>query len=216
MARAGRIVDLSQEIYHQAPTFPWDPKCGVIVHNTVESIGFNVTQLCMSAHQGTHVDAPYHFLDDGLTVDRIPAEVFVGDAILIDARYKKPKELLTQQDLQGREAAITRGSRVVIMTGWDEVFPDRRYLIDFPSLSKDLADWLASKRIALLGVDFPSLSLPDGPYVHRSLLGAGVVIIEGLCHLKEIRAEKFYLIAAPLKIRGRDGSPVRALGIVDG
>ena len=215
MARSGRIVDLSQEIYHQAPTFPWDPKCGIIIHNTVESIGFNVTQLCMSAHQGTHVDAPYHFLDNGLTIDRIPPEVFVGDAILVDARHKKPKELLTPGDLTTREAEITRGSRVVIMTGWDETFPDRRYLSDFPSVSKDLADWLASRRIALLGVDFPSLSLTDGPAVHRTLLGAGVVIIEGLCHLSEIRAGTFHLIAAPLKIRGRDGSPVRALGIVD-
>jgi kynurenine formamidase len=206
---------LSQEIYHQAPTFPWDPKCGIIIHNTIESIGFNVTQLCMSAHQGTHVDAPYHFIDGGLTVDRIPPDVCIGDAVLVDARHRKAKELLTPRDLEPHEAVITQGSRVVIMTGWDTTFPDHRYLTDFPSVSQELADWLSSRRIALLGVDFPSLSLADGPSVHRSLLGAGVVIIEGLCHLDAIRAEKFYLMAVPLKIRGRDGSPVRALGIVD-
>ena len=211
----GRVVDLSQEIYHQAPTFPWDPKCGIIVHNTIESIGFNVTQLCMSAHQGTHVDAPYHFIEGGTTIDRMPLEVFLGEAVLVDARHKKPREAIVPADLDPQTDRITPGSRIVIMTGWDLVFPEARYLTDFPVISQELAEWLAARRVALLGVDIPSLNMADGPVVHRALLGAGIAVIEGLCHLEEIRATRFLLVAAPLRIRGRDGSPVRALGIVD-
>lgn len=215
MEMTGRIIDLSQEIYHQAPTFPWDPKCGVIVHNTIETIGFNVTQLCMSAHQGTHADAPYHFIEGGMTVDKVPLDVFVGPAKLIDVRNKKPKEPITPADFGHWAEDIGAGDRVVIMTGWDKIFPEQRYLTDFPYVSNDLADWLATRKIALLAVDFPSLSAVDGPYVHRTLLGSGAAAVEGLCNLEQIGKDEFLLLAAPLRIRGRDGAPLRAVGIVN-
>jgi kynurenine formamidase len=72
------LVDLSHPLVHGQLNFPFDPKLSIVTHNTVASIGYNITQISMSTHQGTHLDAPYHFFDDGKTVDQIPLERFYG------------------------------------------------------------------------------------------------------------------------------------------
>lgn len=208
-----KIIDLSMEIYHGAPTFTFDPKCAVIVHNTVESIGYNITQISMSTHQGTHLDAPYHFLNDGITVDKLPLENCIGKASKVDLTHKKPKEPISVEDFLPFEEKIVKGSKVVYQTGWDKIFPDKSYFSDFPYLSKELADWFASKEIALLGMDTPTPNPIDWMYVHHSLFGKGIIIVEGLANLEKISKEEFFLFAAPLAIKGRDGSPVRAVAI---
>jgi len=128
----GRIVDLSMDIYHSAPTFAYDPKCAVIVHNTIDTIGYNITQISMSTHQGTHLDAPYHFFNDGMTVEELPLESFTGRAFKVDMRHKKAKEPLTVKDFLPYERKITKGSRIIYQTGWDSKFPDKCYFSDFP------------------------------------------------------------------------------------
>lgn len=208
-----KIIDLSMDIYHGAPTFTYDPKCAVIVHNTIESIGYNITQLSMSTHQGTHLDAPFHFFNNGITVDELPLESMIGKAFKIDLTDKKPKELITIEDMLPYENKIVKGSRVIYQTGWDKKFPDQTYFTDFPYLSKELADWFASKEIFMLGMDTPTPNPIDWMYVHHSLLGKGIVIVEGLANLDKLSKDEFFFFAAPLKIRGRDGSPIRAVAI---
>ena len=78
------LVDLSHPLEHGQPNFPLDPEISVRVHNTVASIGYNITQLSLSTHHGTHLDVPYHFFDDGQTVDQVPLDRFYGPAVLID------------------------------------------------------------------------------------------------------------------------------------
>lgn len=210
-----KIIDLSMDIYHEAPTFAFDPKCSVVIHNTVESIGYNITQISMSTHQGTHLDAPYHFIDNGMTVDKIPLETMVGKAFKIDMSHKNPKEPLTVNDFLPYESKIVKGTRIVYQTGWDKTFPDKSYFSDFPYLTKELADWFVKKEIALLGMDTPTPNPNDWMYIHHSLLGKEIIIVEGLANLEKIEEDEFTLIALPLKISGRDGSPVRAVGIVE-
>ena len=79
-----RLIDLSHPLEHGQLNFPFDPKIAVVVHNTVASIGYNITQISMSTHQGTHLDVPYHFYDDGKTVDQMPLDRFYGPAVLVD------------------------------------------------------------------------------------------------------------------------------------
>lgn len=210
-----KIIDLSMDIYHEAPTFTYDPKCAVIVHNTVESIGYNITQISMSTHQGTHLDAPFHFLNNGLTVDKLPLEKCIGTAIKIDMTRKGPKEPLTVDDFLPYESKIVKGAKIVYQTNWDKKFPDKSYFSDFPYLSKELADWFAKKEIALLGMDTPTPNAVDWMYVHHSLLGKEIIVVEGLANLEKIDKDEFTLISVPLKIIGRDGSPIRAVGIVE-
>ncbi|MHB1627370.1 MAG: cyclase family protein, partial [Bacilli bacterium] len=210
-----KIVDLSMDIYHGAPTFAFDPKCGVIVHNTVQSIGYNITQLSMSTHQGTHMDAPFHFLDDGKTVDQLDLEKCIGDAVLIDLSHKKPKEPIDIEDFEPYIDRIGRGARVVYRTDWYKEYPNMHYFSDFPYMTIDLAKWLVSREVALIGMDVPTPNPTDYDPVHKILLGAEIVIVEGLARLGDIGRDEFFLMAAPLRIRGRDGSPIRALAIID-
>lgn len=209
-----KVIDLSMEIYHEAPTFAFDPKCCVLVHNTVESIGYNITQISMSTHQGTHLDAPYHFLNDGMTVDKLPLDQMVGDAIKINLSHKKPKEAITVQDILPYEKDIQKGARVVLQTGWDKVFPDKKYFSDFPYLSLELAKWFAEREIALLGLDSPTPNPTDWLEIHHILLGKNIIVVEGLANLAAVEKDHFMLIALPLKIKGRDGSPIRACAVV--
>jgi arylformamidase len=208
------IIDLSMDIYDGAPTMPMDPKCSVNEHCNLSTLGYNLSRLTISTHQGTHLDAPFHFFNDGLTVDRLDLSKCMGNAIKIDLSAKQPKEPLGIADMQPYERRICKGSRILLQTGWDGVYPEQRYFSDFPYVTTQLADWFADREICLLGMDMPTPNPKDWKYVHERLLGKGIVIVEGLSHLKEIPMDEFTFVALPLKIRGRDGSPLRAIAII--
>lgn len=212
---ARKLIDLSMDIYHGAPTFAFDPKCAVIVHNTTESIGYNITQLSMSTHQGTHLDAPFHFLDDGKTVEQLDLSKCIGEALLVDLSHKQPKEAITVQDFAPFADRIGEGTRLIYRTDWHKQFPHKHYFSDFPYMTVELAEWLAARKIALIGMDVPTPNPTDFDPVHKILLRAEIVIVEGLAHLGDIGTDSFFFMAAPLRIRGRDGSPVRALAMLN-
>ncbi len=209
----GRIVDLSLDIYDKAPTFWPDPKTAVIEHLGVKDLKYNITQLVMSTHLGTHADAPYHFFDDGKTVDEVdPARGF-GLAWVLDLSGKRPKEEISPADLAPYDARITAGARLVVRTGWHSVFPQARYFTDYPGLSPAACELLAARRVACLALDTPSVYAPDYVTVHHTLLRAEVLIVEGLAHLDRLEGEQVFLVALPLRVRGRDGAPCRAIAV---
>lgn len=105
------------------------------------------------------------------------------------------------------------GARIIYRLDWDRHFPAPSYFTDFPGLTVEAARWLAARRIALLGMDSPGPNADQWAAMHLPLLSAEVVILEGLAHLDQLPAQ-FFLVAAPLRIRGADGSPVRALGLI--
>lgn len=208
-----KYVDLSREIYTGMPTFTEDSKPAVISNNDIESVGYNITLMVLSSHLGTHFDAPWHFIPTGLTVDQVPPEQFIGEAFKVDLRHKKPKELITVEDLLPHQDRVVKGAKIILHTGWDKVYPQKSYFSDMPRMSLELARWLADREIGLLGLDIPTPT-PEYPMVrdiHVALLQGGMVIVEALCNLEQVDAE-FFLIAPPLALRGRDGSPVRAIG----
>jgi arylformamidase len=212
------LIDLSHPLEHGQLNFPYDPKISIVVHNTIPAIGYNITQISMSTHQGTHLDVPYHFYDDGKTVDQVPLERFFGPAALVDlapGSCLSPKTPITIEMLQPHAAKFQPGARVVYRTGWDRMFGRPEIFTDFPTLTLDAARWIAGKKIGLLGMDTLTPSV-DWKEVHWTLLAKGVeiIIVEGLANLDRL-PERFTLAAFPLNIRGRDGSPVRAVGIVD-
>lgn len=210
-----KLIDLSMEIYHGAPTFALDPKCAVIVHNTVDSIGYNITQLSMSTHQGTHLDAPFHFLDDGKTIEQLDLSRCIGEALVVDLSHKKACQPIEVSDFLPYEHRIKEGTRLIYRTDWYKEYPNKYYFTDFPYMTIELAQWLADRKIALIGMDVPTPNPTDFDSVHKILLGAEIVIVEGLAHLGDIGQEECFFIAAPLKIVGRDGSPIRAIAMVE-
>lgn len=213
-----RLVDLSHPLEHGQLNFPFDPKISVVVHNTVGSIGYNITQVSLSTHQGTHLDVPFHFYDDGKTVDQVPLDRFYGETTLVDLApdgYLPARTPITVEMLLPHAAKFQAGSMVVYRTGWDRMFGSPECFTDFPTLTLAAARWIAQRRIGLLGMDTLTPST-DWKEVHWALLAKDVeiVIVEGLTNLDKL-PERFTLAAFPLNIRGRDGSPIRAVAIID-
>lgn len=208
-----RIIDLSLEIYHHTPVYPLDPHTGFITHQTIETTGYNITQIIMSTHVGTHLDAPYHFLREGRTVDKLALEKCIGPAIVINMNHKKPKEAIKIEDFASFEKKIVKETRLLIRTDWARFFPAQTYFFDSPVITVETAKWLAEREIGLLGVEVPSVNSQDYMEVHKILLGKEIVVVEALTNLAQITKEEVYFIVLPLRLKGLDGSPVRAVAI---
>ena len=123
-----RLIDLSFPIYDRMPTYPVMPKTAITPHRSAESLPFNLHQLVLCTHLGTHLDAPYHFLDDGLTVDKLDLRKCVGPAVVVDLTGKGPKEEIRPEDLYPYEQAIASCRRIILRTGWDKRFRFGRIL----------------------------------------------------------------------------------------
>ena len=212
------LIDLSHPLEHGQLNFPFDPKISVVVHNTVESIGYNITEISMSTHQGTHLDAPFHFYNDGKTLDKMRLDQFYGSATLVDLAPNGHLDAgtpLTIEMFEPHADKFVEGAKVIYRTGWDRMFGKPAFFSDFPTLTLEAAQWMADKRIGLIGMDTPTPST-DWLECHHILLKEGVeiVIVEGLTRLEQL-PERFTFIGFPMNIKGRDGSPIRAVAVVD-
>lgn len=165
----------------------------------------------MSSHHGTHLDSMFHFIDSGKTLDQMPLEWFYGPTRVLRIP-KKPKESITVEDFLAYEDALTPGARIIYETGWHRHYGQADYFTDFPTLTQEAARYLASKELRLLGMDTPTPSY-DYYEVHHILLEMEIVIVESIAHLDQV-PDEFVFICFPLNIEGRDGSPVRAVGLV--
>ena len=143
-----KFVDLSHPLIHGQDNFPMDPKLSIMSHGTIESLKYNMTQISMASHQGTHLDAMYHFLEDGKTIDQMPLDWFYGEAVLLPIR-KEAREEITVDDFQKYEGLLLPGSKVIYNTGWHRHFGKPDYFEDFPSLTQEAARYLASHKIRL-------------------------------------------------------------------
>jgi kynurenine formamidase len=213
-----KLIDLSHPLAHGQFNFPFDPKISILSHNTVASIGYNITQITMATHQGTHLDVPFHFYDDGKTVDQMPLDRFYGPATLVDlapGSLLASKTPITLEMLLPHAAKFQAGAKVIYRTGWDRTFGTSECFSDFPSLTLEAARWIAERRIGLLGMDTLTPSA-DWKEVHLTLLHKDVeiVIVEGLTNLDRL-PEHFTFMGFPLNIQGRDGSPIRAVALVE-
>lgn len=213
-----KLIDLSHPLEHGQPGFPGDPALTIAPHDTTASAGYNTTRLSMSSHQGTHLDAPLHFFDDGRTLDELDPERCYGPASLIDLApggSLEPNTALTPEAFQPQAELFQPGARILYRTGWDSRFPRAEFFSGYPSLTAAAARWIASRRIALLGMDTPSPS-QDWLEIHQILLApeAEIVIVESLANLAKL-PPRFTFIGFPLKIKGGDGSPVRAVAWVE-
>ena len=207
-----KFIDLSHPLEHGQQTFPMDPKLSIIPHGTTKTLRYNITQISMGSHQGTHLDAMYHFLDDGKTLDQMPLDWFYGPARLLRIP-KQANEEITVEDFLPYEDLITPGARIIYETGWHRHFGAENFYSEFPSLTQEAGRYLASRDIRMLGMDTPTPSKDWYEIHHDILLPKEIVIVESLAHLDQA-PEAFTFIGFPLNIKGRDGSPIRAVAMV--
>ncbi len=208
-----RVVDLSLDIYDRAPTFAPDPATAVAAHLGIGDLGYNISQLSMSTHFGTHLDAPFHFFEDGETVEQLDLRRGIGPAVVIDLRHKVRNEEIGLEDLESYTHRLGRGSRVVLHTGWDQQYPQPHYFSDQPYIGLEACTWLVERGVSTVAMDMPTIFPAEYIKAHHILLGAKILVIEGLARLDQLTSDEVILMALPLRIRGRDGSPCRAIAL---
>ncbi|MGY6209173.1 arylformamidase [Cytobacillus firmus] len=199
-------VDISQPLTNSIAHWPGDTPFSYETAFTKEQTGsVNIGRITTSLHTGTHVDAPFHFNDEGEKILDLDIELYIGPARVIDVSgYEKvDSEVLKKFDLEGTERVLLRTS----VPNDSEVFPNR-----IPELTADMADYLGSKGVRLLGVDVPSVDQLDSKEMetHHALYRNGIHILENIM-LDEVEEGTYELIALPLPIKDGDGSPVRAV-----
>ncbi|MFZ5831528.1 MAG: cyclase family protein [Planctomycetota bacterium] len=207
-----RLVDLSHPLADGQVGFPTDPPLCIAQHTTVASHQFNLSRIEIGSHHGTHLDAMYHFLGTGKTVDQMPLDWFYGPARVLRIP-KGASEEITAADLLPHEEYLKPEARILLDTGWHREFGTARFFSDFPSLTVAAARYLAGRRIRLLGMDMPT---PGRQWleIHHSLLAPEIemVLVEALANLDEL-PDEFIFAGFPLPLQGGDGSPIRAVGI---
>jgi arylformamidase len=212
-----RVIDLSHALDPTTPVFPGYPPVEIrVLESTRYSIPggrrpLNSSQLTVGIHCGTHMDAPFHFFEDGAPIDRIDLGHCVGETELL--RIDTPANgKIERAQLTSYREPLARCGKVVLSTGWAKEWGRPEYFTQHPVITPDAADFLIECGVHMVGVDFPSVDHP--PFLtHVALLSHNVLILENLTNLSEIRAQSFQLVAAPLKVTGRDGSPVRAIAL---
>lgn len=210
-------IDLTLTISENLPTFPGSPRPQFIPWEKIIPDGYNLELLFLSSHTGTHMDAPYHFLEKGETIEKISTKRLVSDAILIKLK-KGPNKSISKKDIitfESKNGKILSHSTVVFHTGWSKNLEKKSYFEKNPGLSVDAAKYLASKKINLVGIDSPSIDLGrDSKFsVHHVLSKNNILIVENLTNLEKIKNSKFKLVVLPLKLKNATGSPVRAIAI---
>lgn len=211
------IVDLSQPVEDGMPVYPGDPVVRIRPATTVGEHGYAVLHVRMGSQSGTHVDAPYHFLEDGARIDELPLELFLAPAVVADVRGKAPHEPITWADLQPVADRLVAGRMLLLHTGWDARWGTDAY-VDHPFLDGEAAQRVVDAGVRTVGLDALSLdeTVPDGEpaggfAAHLAVLGAGGVIVENLRGLDRLRSAEPVVSVLPLRLAGADGAPVRAV-----
>lgn len=201
-----KLIDISRKLGGNVPTWPGDtPFSFSLAWTKAESGSVNVGKLEMSIHTGTHVDAPFHFDNEGKRIYDLDLHLYIGKALVVDMKNKVSigASDFADVDLHGVE-------RVLICTdSWinQNVFPET-----ITYLRPDLASFLAEQGVRLIGVDVPSVDPLDSKELsaHHQLHENGIHILEGL-NLHKVEPGFYELIALPLPLAEADGSPVRAV-----
>jgi kynurenine formamidase len=224
-----RIVDLSQTLEEHMPHFPTH---SMFFHNLWGSYWYGGRslsyQLVMHEHNGTHVDAPSHFISEAkpeahLNIDQLPLARLMGRGVHLDCRACAETDYVSAQqiaDWEAQHGALAAGDIVLFEFGWSERWGlrphDRRYVEGWPGVSMEAAQYLIAKSVAALGVDTlspdPPEALSSNP-IHPVVLEKQLLIIENLTNLREL-PDFFLFLALPLKIRAGSGSPLRAVALV--
>jgi arylformamidase len=228
-----RIIDLTLPLENGLRGISIEPA------RTISEHGWNATTLHLYSHAGTHMDAPTHFAVSDQTIDQIPLDKCIGPAWVADPVCRAglappilpgapvavgqtpPYEgaLIRVADLGVTTDKIREGDGLLLRTGWSRRYREPAYRDELPRVSLELARWCVEKGVRILGVEPPSIAdvynIEELTGVHKVLLAGGVLIVEGLANLDQIRAEKVTFMALPLKVAGGDGAPVRAFAIED-
>jgi arylformamidase len=209
-----KIYDISVPITPDMPVWPGDPAVDLQQVSTISSgESANITHLSMSAHTGTHIDAPKHFLDNGKTIGQIPLEKLVGEVLVmliddsvnvISDRVLQSHPAIDQLKSTGKVVFRTRNSSL-----WRK--NPNEFIEDYVGIDKSGAEFLAGLGLDLIGIDYLSIAPFENTLTpHQSLLEEDIVLLEGL-DLSNVPAGHYELYCLPLSLPGCEGAPARVI-----
>ena len=210
------IIDLSHTIKMGMPVYPGSPQPKISDLGLYDEHGVYVQEFTLHGHVGTHLDAPAHLFADGNTVESMDISAFFGTAQVLDCSKFGSNEIIDSEILD--QLNVTEHPDFILLyTGWDKMWPTENYFELFPVVSEDLIGTLAETKIKGIGLDTISLDSIDAHDLpnHKKILRSDKIIIENLTNLQRLMGKRFQFSCFPLKMLNGDGSPVRAVGIVD-
>lgn len=210
-----RVIDLTHALNESVSIYPGTNPPTIDDVMSVEENGAAVKRISTDSHTGTHMDAPAHMIEGGLTLDSYNPAEFLGKALVIDVSHLK--ERIGFEDLLPFGPWLQDVKFVFFRTGWSKYWGTPEYLKDFPALTKKAANWLCEQRVRGVGIDTISIDLIDSEEypVHKILLGCEMFIIENLTNLDKMPDKPFDIVCMPLKIENADGAPTRVVAMLE-
>ena len=209
-----QIFDVSRALANDLAPWPGDtPFHFELKWKMAEGATVNVGAVRMGVHNGTHADAPFHFEPGANTIEQLPLEIYLGDAVVVDLTRLFETDRarqITIADLESCAAFLERAPRLLLKTGvWKDstVFPG-----SIPVIAADVPAWLEAHQVKLIGLDLPSVDPIEAKQLsnHHALAAAGIAIVESL-DLSQVEAGTYHVSALRLRIAGGDAGPVRAV-----
>jgi arylformamidase len=213
-----RTIDLTHNLEPTTPVYPGYPPIELQVLESTRHTRpdgqrtLNSSRVSIGNHCGTHMDAPFHFFEEGRTIDEIDLDQCAGQALLIRLSNIAENGRIDPDQFSSHRTRLQGLRKVIFETGWSKRWGQSNYFTHHPVISPEAAEFLIECGVHLVGVDVPSVDRPPFP-VHLALLAKGILIVENLVNLSAIKSDMFMFVAVPLKITGRDGSPVRAIAL---
>ncbi|RJP74323.1 MAG: cyclase family protein [Ignavibacteriales bacterium] len=234
-----KLVDLTHEFSEESVFWPTAENFNidtVFAGITEKGYYYSAYQFSLAEHGGTHFDAPVHFCEKGQSVEQIPVERLIGDAVMVDVSadaLANRDYLISIEDFEKWEKVngkIPEDAFVLVNTGYSRFYPDKeKYMgtsergaeavakLHFPGLDPKAATWLAVvRKVNAFGLDTPSIDYGQSVYfeTHRNLFKNGVIAFENLTNLDKLPAKGATVFAFPMKIKGGSGAPLRMVAMI--
>ena len=214
-----KIIDLTQKITADMPVYPGTEQPKLTIATTWEGDGFRETLLALYSHTGTHMDAPYHIFPEGIPLDEMEADSFVGKALVIDCTDVEEGGIIGMEYIEKVRPLADKAEFLLFYTGWDRFWGKAEYFGEYPVVSLEICQYILDSGKKGVGFDVIGIDpVADGMLTrHKILLKEGKrIIIENLTNLGQAGTELFTFAALPLKYHAADGAPVRAVAILEG
>jgi arylformamidase len=198
------------------PLYPGTKPIKIKQLATVSVHGYNEKQFTITSHIGTHIDAPAHMLEHGNRLDELAVDAFYAHACVIDVSAYHGKQI-DEHVLMNSAQQIENNEYIIFYTGYEQYWGQEKYFKDFPVLTSEAAQFLCDKNLKGIGLDACSVD-PVGSQdlpIHHILFNSGLTIVENLTNLKNLIGTRFLFSCFPLKIEDADGSPVRAIAMLN-
>jgi kynurenine formamidase len=210
-----RVVDLSHPLSATTPIYPGDPQPRIFTATTVAGEGYNLSHVHIGTQTGTHIDAPFHFRDDGATIDHMALDMTVGPAVVVAVPGKEPGQTITMADLEPRRGALRPGAIALFCTGWYAHAGSETFFCH-PYLEAAVGRALLDAGVTTIAIDTLNADFTGGDEfpIHEMFAAAGGLIAENLAGTAALTPGiEPLLLLCPLNIVGCDGAPVRAVAL---